>query len=90
MLSVAVEHEDQDLGRERRPEDGRAADALEEEGHEEQAEHHAVKDRADDVDRLDQVLGQVGEEGEGDGDQPPEDREALRRGARNGRRSPRA
>ena len=80
MFSVTVEHEHQQLRRERRPEHGRAADPPQEERHEEQAEHHAVEDRGDDVDRLDQVLGQVGEQREADRDQPPEHGEPLRGG----------
>ena len=55
-------------------------DPAQEEGHEEQREHHPVEDRGDDVHRLDQVLGQAGEEREPDGDHPPRHGEAARRG----------
>ena len=72
MLQGEVEDEDQDLRRQRRPEDGGAADPPQEEGDEEKSEHHAVEDRAHDVDGLDQVLRQVREQGEGDRDQAPE------------------
>ena len=58
----------------------RSADPPQEERHQEHAEHHAVEDRADDVDRLDQVLRQVGEQGEADRDQAPEHGEPLRGG----------
>src|SRR5208283_5938033 len=73
-----VEREDEALGRQRRPKDRRPPDPLEEEGDEEEPQDDAVEDASEDVDRLDQVLGQVGEKGEAYRDQPPECREALR------------
>ena len=54
-----IEHEHQRLRRQRRPEHRRAAHAAEKKRHQEQPEHHAIKNRADDVDRLNQVLRQV-------------------------------
>ena len=58
----------------RREEHRGAAHAAQEERHQEEAQHHAVEDRADDVDRLDQVLRQSGEEGEADRDDAPQRR----------------
>ena len=52
-------------------EDGGAADEAQEKRDQENPEDAAVENRAEDVDRLDQVLEQVGEEGEGDGDRAP-------------------
>ena len=66
------EHRDHDgLGRHRREEHRAAAHPPEEERHQEDPEHDAVEDRAEDIDRLDEVLGEAGEEREGDGDDSP-------------------
>ena len=69
-----------------RPEHRRAADALEKERHQKEAEHDAVEDRAEDVDGLDQVLREAGEERERDRDAAPERREPF---ARRGHCAPR-
>jgi len=66
------------LGNQRGPEDGRAADAFEEKRDEKNAEHDTIEDRAKDIDRFDQVLGEAGEQGKRDGEYSPKRREPFR------------
>lgn len=63
-----VEDDDQRLRRQRSPKDSGAADASQEKPNHKQAQHHRVKNGADDIDGLNQVLRQRGREGETDGD----------------------
>src|SRR5437764_2200920 len=73
-----VHHDHQRLRGNRREEDGAAADTPQEERHEEQAEQHAIEDRAQNVDGLDEILRKPGEEREGHREHAPERREASR------------
>src|SRR5918996_6106810 len=66
------EHEHQRLREERGGEDGRAAYEAQEKRDQEQAQDGAVKNRAKDIDRFDQILDQVGKKGERDRDYAPQ------------------
>ena len=54
-----------------RPENRRAANVPDEKCHDKKAEHHAVKNGAKNVHRLDQIFREMSVEGEANRDQPP-------------------
>ena len=62
----------------RAPEDGRAADTFDKKRHQKQGQHHAIKNGADDVDGLDEVLRQMAAQRKGQRHQAPEQREPFR------------
>src|SRR5262245_25971150 len=66
------------LGQEGGQEYRRPAHPPDQERGQEQAEDGAVEERAQDVEGLDQVLGQAGRHGEGEGHHAPERRQSLR------------
>ena len=76
-MSSGKERDHQDLHGDGRPEHGGPVHPPQEECDEEQAEHQGVEDRADDVDGLDEVFGQAGEERKADRDQTPQGGEAF-------------
>ena len=53
---IEIEDEDERLRRQRRPKNGRAADAPDKKCHDKKAEHHAVKNGAQNVHGLDQIF----------------------------------
>ena len=65
------ENQDERLRSERGDEDGRAANKAEKKCDQKDSENTAIKDRTENVDRLDQVLEEVGEKRERDGDSCP-------------------
>ena len=77
-VAQKIKCEDQRLRPDRRPKHGRAADLFQKKCHEENSQHHAVKNRANDVDGLDQIFREAGEQREGDGDKSPERGEPFR------------
>ena len=81
VADVAEEEEGDDgrLGDRGADQHRRGGDAAEEERDQEQAEHRAVEDRAEDVHGLDQVVEQRCEAREGEGDEAPHGREGLGR-----------
>ena len=77
-LGEEVAGQDGRLGDEGGDERGVAADLLEIEGDEEDPEDRPVEQGPEDIDGLDQGAEMVGELGEADGVEPPEDRGRFR------------
>src|SRR6266478_5350600 len=66
------QNQNERLRTKRGDENRRAAHEAEEKSDQKYPENAAVKNRAEDINRLDQVLDQIGEEGEGNGDPAPD------------------
>src|SRR5690606_35695917 len=69
-----IEPEHQDFGTNSSDECGGTADIFEKKGDEEQSENGPVEQRADDVDRLDEVFEQGEGHGKSNGDEAPAER----------------
>src|SRR5206468_12391810 len=72
-----VHHDHQGLSGHGRKEDRTAAHAPEEKRHQKDPQHDTVEDRSQDIDRLDEVLGEAGEERERYGEETPQGGEPL-------------
>src|SRR5207244_4977523 len=72
------QNQDERLRDQRRDKHRRAANKAKKERDEKHAENTAVENRADNVDRLDKVLDQVGQERERNGDTAPRSGEQFR------------
>jgi len=76
-VAQEIEREDERLCRDRRPEHRRAADVFQKKRHQENSQHHAVKNRANDIDGFDEIFRKTSEQRESDGDNSPERREPF-------------